>query len=290
MSRHRTALLTAVILLLASGAGGCSRKPATQPPPSGSPSATSGAATPALTPPSPTGQPSSAPAPRPSRTTAKPPSPAPFPASLAGKDLTRMPTTAKVVALTFDAGANADGLASILATLDAKDVAGTFFLTGSFARAYPQQARSIVASGHRIGNHTVTHPHLPAKTDAQVRAEVLDAEAQIRQATGHSPKPWFRFPYGDRTAHTISVVNGTGYACIRWTVDTLGWKGTDPGGQTAATVTKRVLDGATPGEIVLMHVGSNPDDHTTLDANALAAVIDGLRARGYTFVTLDYLL
>jgi hypothetical protein len=42
-----------------------------------------------------------------------------------------------------------------------------------------------------------------------------------------------------------------------------------------------------PGEIVLMHVGSNPDDHTTFDADALPQVITELRARGYSFVTLD---
>ena len=50
----------------------------------------------------------------------------------------------------------------------------------------------------------------------------------------------------------------------------------------------RPLD-ARPGEIVLMHVGSNPDDHTTFDADALPQVISGLRALGYSFVTLDAL-
>ncbi len=36
-----------------------------------------------------------------------------------------------------------------------------------------------------------------------------------------------------------------------------------------------------------MHVGSNPDDGSTLDADALAQVIDEILARGYTFVTVD---
>jgi peptidoglycan/xylan/chitin deacetylase (PgdA/CDA1 family) len=36
-----------------------------------------------------------------------------------------------------------------------------------------------------------------------------------------------------------------------------------------------------------MHVGSNPVDHSTPDAEALSAVISKLRARGYAFVTLD---
>jgi len=36
-----------------------------------------------------------------------------------------------------------------------------------------------------------------------------------------------------------------------------------------------------------MHVGSNPDDHSTLDAEALTAIIAGYRAKGYSFVTLE---
>jgi peptidoglycan/xylan/chitin deacetylase (PgdA/CDA1 family) len=48
-----------------------------------------------------------------------------------------------------------------------------------------------------------------------------------------------------------------------------------------------VVGSLRPGEIVLMHVGSNPDDHSTLDADALPELIDALRARGYGFTTLD---
>jgi peptidoglycan/xylan/chitin deacetylase (PgdA/CDA1 family) len=45
-----------------------------------------------------------------------------------------------------------------------------------------------------------------------------------------------------------------------------------------------------PGAIVLMHIGSNPDDGTTLDADALPGMIGLMRAAGYGFVTLDELL
>jgi peptidoglycan/xylan/chitin deacetylase (PgdA/CDA1 family) len=48
-----------------------------------------------------------------------------------------------------------------------------------------------------------------------------------------------------------------------------------------------VLAGLSPGEIVLMHVGSNPNDGSTLDAQALPRIITELRNRGYGFVTLD---
>jgi peptidoglycan-N-acetylglucosamine deacetylase len=105
---------------------------------------------------------------------------------------------------------------------------------------------------------------------------------------GRTPRPLFRFPYGDVNARTIAIANRAGYVPVRWTVDTLGWQGT-AGHISAAIVVSRVLAAARPGEIVLMHVGSNPDDHTTFDADALAQVIDGLRAGGYSFVTLDAL-
>jgi hypothetical protein len=86
----------------------------------------------------------------------------------------------------------------------------------------------------------------------------------------------------------VSVVNSTGFVPVGWTVDTLGWEGTS-GGITAAKVVSRVLGSLQPGEIVLMHCGSNPTDHSTLDADALPAMISQLRARGYQFVTLDAL-
>jgi peptidoglycan/xylan/chitin deacetylase (PgdA/CDA1 family) len=208
--------------------------------------------------------------------------------SLAGKDWTVIPTSRRVVALTFDAGANADAVPSILATLRRDGVPATFFLTGNFVRDFPAAARSIAQAGFRIGDHTVSHPYLTQLSDAAARQEILGAALQITAVTGKDPSPLFRFPFGDANSRVIAIANQAGYVPVRWTVDTLGWEGT-AGHITAAVVTSRVLAAARPGEIVLMHVGSNPDDHTTFDADALPAVISGLRAQGYAFVTLDAL-
>ena len=225
--------------------------------------------------------------PAPARTTPAPQ--AAVPARLAGRDWTLIPTGRRVVALTFDAGANDAGLAAILATLGRTGVPATFFLTGNFVRAYPASARAIAAGGYRIGDHTVSHPHLSQLGDAAVRAEILAAARQIRAATGADPAPLFRFPFGDASQRTIAVANRAGYVPVRWTVDTLGWQGR-AGGSSAAAVRSRVLAALQPGEIVLMHIGSNPDDGTTFDADALPGLISQLRARGYSFVTLDALV
>ena len=219
-----------------------------------------------------------------------PAAPAAPASSLLGTDWTRIPTGAKIVALTFDAGANAAGLPSIESTLRAKNVRATFFLTGAWVRDFPAQANMIVQDGFLVGNHSMSHPDpgFTQLTDAQVTAEVQGAQQAILRANGADARPLFRFPYGDVNSRVLADVNRLGYAAVRWTVDSLGWEGTS-GGQSVQSVINRVLAAAQPGEIVLMHLGSNPDDGTTLDAAALPAIIDGLRARGYGFVTLQAL-
>jgi len=205
-------------------------------------------------------------------------------AGFAGKDIVRLPTTTRVVALTFDAGANANAIPEILATLRSENVPATFFLTGNWVRHFPAQARDVGAL-FPIGNHSDTHPHLPQLPSAQVASEITDAQASISAATGRDPRPLFRFPFGSRDARTMAVMNGLGYVSVFWTVDTLGWEGTS-GGQTTSLVTARVLAHLQPGEIVLMHVGSNPTDRSTLDGDALRNIIDAIKAAGYGFVTI----
>jgi peptidoglycan/xylan/chitin deacetylase (PgdA/CDA1 family) len=210
-----------------------------------------------------------------------------LPPSPAGRVVNRIPTNHKVVALTFDAGANGDGVNAILATLAKEKVAASFFLTGHFVDIYPTLARRMARAG-RLGNHTTDHLSLPAMSEARARAQVTNAQATILRVTGEDPRPLFRFPFGDSTPRDLRLVNDLGYVAVGWTVDTLGWDGTS-GGQSVSSVVQRVLTAAVPGEIVLMHVGSHPSDHSTLDADSLPRVISGLRAADYGFVTLDTL-
>jgi peptidoglycan/xylan/chitin deacetylase (PgdA/CDA1 family) len=206
-----------------------------------------------------------------------------LPPSLVGREWSRLPTRQKVVALTFDCGSNAAGVPSILSTLKGTGATATFFMCGKWAETFPGRARSIAAR-YPVGNHTYSHPHLTRLSASAIRREVRLGAAAIRNVTGKDPKPLFRFPYGDRDERTIRIVNNLGYGAIGWTVDTLGWKGR-AGGQTTASVVRRVLDGVRPGAILLMHVGAAPDG-STLDARALPQIIKELRERGYRFVTV----
>jgi peptidoglycan/xylan/chitin deacetylase (PgdA/CDA1 family) len=236
--------------------------------------------------------PTASPYPSPTRSlpTTRTPTPTPsgLPSALAGRVIQRIPTSQRVAALTFDCGGGAQGVASILATLAREHVTATFFLSGDFIRLHPDLLHAIAAAGHVVGDHSVTYPHMTTLTTSQVRAQVLDAARSITELTGHDPRPWFRFPYGEYDARTLAVVNDLGFAAIGWSVDSKGYLGTSAG--TAQDVSDRVVAARSPGMVVLMHVGANPDDKTTFDADALPSVITRLRAAGYGFVTVARLL
>lgn len=225
----------------------------------------------------------SAPAPGALPSSAPPAAAHPAPA-LVGTEWTRLPTSRKVVALTFDAGGDAAGARAILSTLAAARAPATFFVTGRWVELFPDLAREIAAA-HALGNHTHWHVRLPPLSDEEVRAEIERGEALIRRVTGQDPRPLFRFPYGDRDERTLAAVDRGRYASIRWTFDTLGWMGRARG-ESVDSIVARVVGRLEPGAIILMHIGATPPDRSTLDADALPRLIPEIRAQGYEIVTI----
>jgi peptidoglycan/xylan/chitin deacetylase (PgdA/CDA1 family) len=209
------------------------------------------------------------------------------PPALEGKELTRLPTSKRVVALTIDCGGSAAGVASTLRTLRRTGATATFFLTGRFARTFPHRARRI-ARLYPVGNHSYSHAQLTWLSSAAVVADVRQAARAIRVAARRDPRPLFRFPFGDRDARTIGLVNGLGYVAFGWTVDTLGWQGR-AAGRSVASILAQVRRSLRPGAIVLLHAGAATDG-STLDADALGRLIRFLRARGYELTTLPRFL
>ena len=190
----------------------------------------------------------------------------------------------RMVALTFDAGADAGFTAQILDVLERSAVLATFGITGRWAEANADLVRRIDSAGHLLMNHTYEHRSFtgvsarPAVlSDADRRADVERADEIIRALTGRSTRPWFRPPYGDYDASVNAVVGALGYRYnVHWTVDSLGWQGLSP-----AAITGRCLDRTVPGAILLFHVGA-----ASQDAAALPGIIAGLRQRGYELGTV----
>ncbi|HTK15178.1 MAG TPA: polysaccharide deacetylase family protein [Acidimicrobiia bacterium] len=188
------------------------------------------------------------------------------------------------IALTFDAGSDVGNTSAILDLLAARHIRATFSLTGTWARAHPGLVLRIARAHHVIVNHSDTHrsftgfsTHTRALSPAERAEELERADASIAAITGSTTRPWFRPPYGDIDTATSADVARSGYRYVLlWTVDSLGWKGLAP-----SEVAARCLDGATPGGILLLHVGIE-----STDAAALPAILDGLQARRYELVTL----
>ncbi len=196
----------------------------------------------------------------------------------------RLPTDARVVALTFDAGSDLGDTERVLDVLDEEGILASFGITGTFAEAHPDEIRRLASDGHVVMNHSYAHRSFTGTSsadpllDAHERQQDLErADAVLEPLVGASTTPFWRPPFGDYDDGVLRDVGAIGYAyTVMWTIDSLGWQGL-----TAEEITARVLDLCEPGAIVLMHVGSE-----SADADALPAVIAGLRAAGYTFTTI----
>ncbi len=196
-------------------------------------------------------------------------------------------TTETVIALTFDAGSDRGYAPHILDTLQVEGIKATFGMTGSWAKQNPDLILRMVQEGHHLMNHTWTHRSFTGRSTGQAplsaveRAdEIARTETIIRQQAGVELKPYFRPPYGDVDDSVLRDLAANGYTVnVMWTVDSLGWTGI-----SAQEITRRVVDGATPGGDILMHVGGQ-----SADGPALPEIIRQLRAQGYRFATVDEL-
>ena len=178
--------------------------------------------------------------------------------------------------LTFDDGPNPIYTPIALAILKRYHVHATFFLIGEHAAAYPNLVRQIVAAGNVVGNHSWDHPNLAKVSPARLASEIDRTDEVLTSITGHRPC-FFRFPYGSATPTAIAAVNARGMTPYIWTVDTRDWAGASTS-VIESTVWRELW--RSHGAVVLQHDIQGP---RSLDA--VPAIIEGLRARGYTFIT-----
>ncbi|MBQ1187509.1 MAG: polysaccharide deacetylase family protein, partial [Peptococcaceae bacterium] len=89
----------------------------------------------------------------------------------------------KKLAISFDAAWGCERTEIILDILKKYNVKATFFLTNIWLDDYPDMARKIADAGHEIAMHSVSHPHMPQLSKAEMQKE-LDGNAQkIQEVT-----------------------------------------------------------------------------------------------------------
>ncbi len=204
---------------------------------------------------------------------------------LYGRLVTHGRRSAPLVALTFDDGPNGEWTLAVAKVLEEHGVRGTFFMVGENAVRDPQTVRELAARGHLIGNHSFRHRKRDALLDLSY-SDLARAEAAIRDATGLCPA-LFRPPNGFHTPWQLRAVAAHGLLAVAWDVQPSDWKGPPP-----EELTRRVVEAARPGSIVLLHDGL--DTRSGVDRSrllaALPAIIQGLQERGFRLVRLDELL
>jgi peptidoglycan/xylan/chitin deacetylase (PgdA/CDA1 family) len=163
--------------------------------------------------------------------------------------------------------------------LKERKVKATFYVVGNMVKYNPQILKRMVEEGHEIGNHTVTHGTLSRMSDESLLAELKNAHDQIVEASGVAPLS-MRPPGGAiKKDQKAFVLEELGYPTILWSVDPEDWKRPGP-----SVVTSRLVNGASPGGILLVHDLHKP----TVDA--MPDTLDQLLAMGYEFVTISELI
>jgi peptidoglycan/xylan/chitin deacetylase (PgdA/CDA1 family) len=181
------------------------------------------------------------------------------------------------IALTFDDGPS-ESTPALLEILARHGAPATFFQCGANVRRLPEIARDVAAAGHEIGNHSDTHSKLYLKSSRFIYRELAAAEETIEQITGVRPL-FFRAPYGARWFGLRDAQRRLGLMGVMWTTIALDWK------WPAASVGRRLLDGAENGAILCLHDGreleARPDIRVTLEA--VREVLPKLIQSGFHF-------
>ncbi|MEW9524288.1 polysaccharide deacetylase family protein [Agrobacterium radiobacter] len=202
---------------------------------------------------------------------------------LFGGIIARVETERPVVALTFDDGPSVRFTPDVLTILRERGVKATFFLTGKETEENLPQARMIVSEGHQLGNHSYTHSNMMFMGPARIREEIERTDAAIR-AAGYEGEIMFRPPYGKKLLTLPWYLSRHDRKTIMWDVEPESFPDV---ADDAVALASHVIEQTRNGSIIIMHVMYRSRE---VSRQALPLIIDGLRQRGFEFVTVAQLL
>jgi peptidoglycan/xylan/chitin deacetylase (PgdA/CDA1 family) len=177
------------------------------------------------------------------------------------------------LALTFDDGPDPATTPDVLNALRDAGVQATFFMVGERALAHPALARRVADEGHEVAVHGHRHRHAWTRAPWAVVSDARLARRAVETATGRAVR-YFRPPHGAYSLASLLALRVTGLTGAHWTVEAHDWHP----GFTPDTVTRRVVEHAAPGAVVVMH-DAGPGGHVAV--RALPDLLGTLRQRGY---------
>ncbi|MFD9868633.1 polysaccharide deacetylase family protein [Streptomyces niveus] len=180
------------------------------------------------------------------------------------------------VNITIDDGPDPAWTPQVLQLLEENDTKATFCMVGTQAEAHPDLVKDVVAAGHRLCNHTVSHDTtMDTKSEAYQSKQILDAERMITKASGGVRPEYYRAPGGAFTPYSRELAASRGMRPLGWNVDSKDFE--RPGADAmVATVKSEISNGPT----VLFHDAGGDRSQTVA---ALREVLPWLREQGYSF-------
>ncbi|MFF4015390.1 polysaccharide deacetylase family protein [Streptomyces sp. NPDC001843] len=180
------------------------------------------------------------------------------------------------VNITIDDGPDPAWTPQVLDVLREYGVKATFCMVGTQAQAHPDLVKKVVAAGHRLCDHSVSHDTtMDKKPEAYQSREILDAERMITKASGGVRPMYYRAPGGAFTPYSRKLAASRGMRPLGWNVDSKDFErpGTDA---IVATVEQELSNGPT----VLFHDAGGDRSQTV---EALRRVLPWLKEQGYSF-------
>lgn len=191
-------------------------------------------------------------------------------------------TDKKVIYLTFDNGYENGYTKDILDVLKKEKVPAAFFITGHYLESAPELVKRMAEEGHIIGNHTWSHPDLTTVSDDRFKKELEKVRKKTEELTGIKEMHYLRPPRGIFSERTLKLAKEEGHTHIFWSLAFVDWHTNHQRGWKYAY--DNIMRQIHPGAVLLLHTVSKDN------AEALEKVIKDLKARGYTFESLDHLV
>jgi peptidoglycan/xylan/chitin deacetylase (PgdA/CDA1 family) len=170
---------------------------------------------------------------------------------LLGPNMSRLPEAAAQrgeIALTFDDGPDPAVTPAVLDLLDRVSARASFFCVGRRAARYPDLVREIARRGHRVENHTYSHPYAFAfYAGAALSGEIARTQHLLASITGRAPA-FFRAPMGFRNPLMPGAMRRFGLRYTSWTR-----RGHDAVDGDPKAVLRRLTRGLSAGDVLLLH-------------------------------------
>lgn len=178
------------------------------------------------------------------------------------------------VALTFDDGPTVKYTPQILAILKKYHIKATFFMVGMNAKAHPEIVKMVLADGHAIDSHSMTHPMLTKLNNQQLEREVAGPQVVINNIIGKKPV-CLRYPFGASNEHVRAIIRANGMVPVP-----MGWNSFDYDRPGVEKIVSWVLKNAHSGQVFLFHDGFDKREQTVA---ALPQIIEGIQKKGLGF-------